>query len=300
VISYLDEYRGKFGVEPICRNLREAGVEIAPSTYYATKKRLPSARGQRDQELKAKIASAHEANRGVYGAVKMWHLLQQQGETVARCTVERLMGELGLAGAVRGKRRITTLQVKDAELAADLVQRKFEATAPDRLWVSDFTYVLARSGTLYTAFSIDVFSRRIVGWKVSRRMTTDLVLDTIEMALWVRGHSGSAIEKGLIHHSDRGSQYTSFAFTQRLLDAGVDASVGSAGDAYDNALAESTIGLYKTELIGRRSWRSFAELEYETAAWVHWYNTERLHSACGYRSPVAYEAAHQASQELSA
>lgn len=300
MISYLDEYRGKFGVEPICRTLREAGVEIAPSTYYATKKRLPSARSQRDQELKAKIASAHEKNRGVYGAVKLWHLLRQQGEPVARCTVERLMGELGLAGVVRGKPRITTQPAEGLELAADLVNREFKATAPDRLWVSDFTYILARGETLYTAFTIDVFSRRIVGWKVSRRMRTDLVLDTIEMALWVRGRSGSAIHKGLIHHSDRGSQYTSFAFTQRLLDAGVDASVGSVGDAYDNALAESTIGLYKAELIGRRSWRTFAELEYQTAAWVHWYNTERLHSACGYRSPIAFEEAHQATQERSA
>lgn len=301
MINYIDQHRGRFGVEPICKTLRASGIEIAPSTYYAAKTRAPSARSVRDDELRHLIEEAHRQNYGVYGVRKLWQHLLGQNVEVARCTVARLMAGLGLRGVVRGKRRLTTFAEEGAERSPDLVKREFSASAPNRLWVADFTYVPSWSGTVYVSFVIDAYSRRLLGWKASCNMRTELVLDTIEMALWSRGLNGSKQRAvGLIHHSDRGSQYTSVAFTQRLLEAGIDASVGSVGDGYDNALAETTIGLYKTELIARKSWKTFAEVECQTSEWVDWYNHRRLHSALGYRSPAAFEAANHLLSQLDA
>jgi len=283
----IDEHRETFGVEPICRDL-----EIAPSTYYAVKarERDPCPRVLRDRELLAEIRRVHKANYGVYGARKVWRQLRREGIAAARCTVERLMARDGLQGAVRGKRRRTTIPADQPCRPADLVQRDFKAPAPNRLWVSDFTYVATWSGVAYVAFAIDVFSRRIVGWKADRSMHTNLVLDTLEMGLWARDHHGQPVSKGLVWHSDAGSQYTSFIFTERLIAAGVDGSIGSVGDAYDNALAETTIGLYKTELIRPRGpWKTIEQVELATLEWVDWYNHARLHSACGNIPPVEYE-----------
>ena len=275
----IDANRKELGVEPICREL-----QIAPSTYYAVKarERDPSARTLRDRELLGEIRRVHKENYRVYGARKVWRQLRREGVVVARCTVERLMARDGLQGAVRGKKRRTTFPGDEASRPADLVQRNFKAPAPNRIWVSDFTHVATWSGVAYVAFAIDVFSRRIVGWKADRSMHTALVLDTLEMGLWARDHHGQPVAGGLIHHSDAGSQYTSFTFTERLIDAGVDGSIGSVGDAYDNALAETTIGLYKTELIRSRGpWKTIEQVELATLEWVDWYNHARLHSACG-------------------
>jgi putative transposase len=287
--AVVDAHREQHGVEPICRVLG-----VAPSTYYAVKarEREPSERALRDAGLLGEIRRVYEANYGVYGARKVWWQLQREGIDIARCTVERLMAKDGLQGAIRGKKRRTTIPDGQADRAPDLVDRDFSAQAPNRLWVSDFTYVSTWSGVCYVAFAIDVFSRRIVGWKADTSMKTGLVLDTLEMALWARDHAGTPVEDGLVHHSDAGSQYTSFAFTQRLLDAGVDASIGSVGDAYDNALAESTIGLYKTELIRHRGpWKTIDQVEFATLEWVDWYNHRRLHGACDRLPPVEYEQA---------
>jgi len=283
----VDAHRDEFGVEPICRVL-----DLAPSSYYAVKARQrdPSPRAVRDQVLLGEIRRVYEANYGVYGARKVWWQLQREGIDVARCTVERLMAKNGLQGAVRGKKRRTTIADEQTDRAPDLVERNFNTSAPNRLWVSDFTYVASWSGVVYVAFAIDAFSRRIVGWKADTTMKTPLVLDTLEMALWAREHHGEPVPKGLIAHSDAGSQYTSFAFTQRLVDAGADPSIGSVGDGYDNALAESTIGLYKTELINRRGpWKTLDEVELATLEWVDWYNHRRLHSACERQPPAEYE-----------
>jgi putative transposase len=283
----VDAHRGEFGVEPICRVL-----DLAPSSYYAVKERErdPSKRAVRDRVLLGEIRRIYEANFGVYGARKVWWQLQRDGIDVARCTVERLMAKNGLQGAVRGKKRRTTIPDGRADRAPDLVERNFNASAPNRLWVSDFTYVATWSGVVYVAFAIDAFSRRIVGWKADTTMKTSLVLDTLEMALWARAHHGQPVPMGLIAHSDAGSQYTSFAVTQRLIDAGADPSIGSVGDGYDNALAETTIGLYKTELINRRgAWKTLEQVELATLEWVDWYNHRRLHSACDRLPPVEYE-----------
>ena len=285
--AFIDCHRDAYGVEPICRSL-----QIAPSTYYAVRQRqqAPAARTLRDRELLAQIERVSEASGGLYGARKVWWQLRQEGIGVARCTVERLMRRAGLEGVVRGKRRRTTIADERANRPVDLVERDFTARAPNRLWVADFTYVATWSGVVYVAFVIDAFSRRIVGWKADSTMRTSLVLDTLEMALWTRDRAGMPISAGLVHHHDNGSQYTSFAFTQRLVDAGVDASVGSVGDAYDNALAESTIGLFKTERIHRQGpWKTLADVELATLEWVDWFNTSRLHSACGRLSPAQYE-----------
>lgn len=290
----VDAHKGEFGVEPICRTL-----EIAPSTYYAvkTREREPSERALSDERMLAQIRRVHEASRGVYGARKVWWQLEREGIGVARCTVERLMAKHGLKGAIRGKRWRTTILDEQAQRAPDLVDRDFTASAPNRLWVADFTYVSTWSGVCYVAFVIDVFSRRIVGWKADTTMQTSLVLDTLEMALWARDHAGLPVGEGMIHHSDAGSQYTSFAFTQRLVDTGVDPSIGTVGDGYDNALAESTIGLYKTERINpQRPWKTFDEVEFATLEWVDWYNNSRLHGACDRLPPAEYEANHLASQ----
>lgn len=277
-----------FGVEPICHVLG-----IAPSTYYAVKarQRAPSARALRDAELLVEIRRVHARTRGLYGARKVWLQLRREGVEVARCTVERLMRQAGLEGVRRGRTRRTTIPDTTAQRPLDLVDRDFTAAAPNRLWVSDFTYVMTYSGVVYVAFTIDAFSRRIVGWKADTNMRTELVLDTLEMALWQRDRDGVPLADGMVSHSDAGSQYTSFALTTRLLEAGIDPSVGSAGDAYDNALAETTIGLYKTERIHREGpWKTLADVELATLEWVDWYNHERLHSAAGDAPPVEFES----------
>lgn len=266
-------------------------MQIAPSTYYEVKNRRPSARARRDEALIPLIAKIYNENYQVYGARKIWEELHRQGHQVARCTVERLMHQLGLRGVSRGRvKRVTT--VADPAAAAgrpDLVRRDFTAPAPNRRWVADFTYVPITTGTVYAAFIVDCFSRFIVGWRLASHMRTDLPLDALEMALWQRD-----VQRGqLIHHSDRGTQYLSIRYTERLIEAGAAVSVGSKGDSYDNALAETVNGLYKTELIHRHGpWRSLDELELATLEYIDWFNHRRLHSACGYRPPAEYEAIH--------
>lgn len=285
--AFIDERRSEHGVEPICDVL-----QIAPSTYYAVKAReaKPAPRTLRDRELQTEIERVYSMSRGLYGARKVWCQLQADGVQVARCTVERLMRRAGLAGVVRGKAKRTTIPDGTADRPTDLVERDCTAPAPNRLWVADFTYVATWTGVVYVAFVIDAFSRQIVGWKADTNMRTGLVLDTLEMALWTRERAGLPAAAGLVHHHDNGSQYVSFAFTQRLVDAGVDASVGSVGDAYDNALAESTIGLFKTEKIRREGpWKTLADVELATLEWVDWFNNARPHSACGRLSPAQFE-----------
>ena len=287
-----------FGVEPICTVLTEHGCKIAPSTYYDAKSRLPSRRALREAEIIELIAAARDHKfRRRFGARKMWLHLRAQGHDVARCTVERLMAAQGWAGALRGKKPRTTVASEHDQRPADLVDRDFTATAPNQLWVADFTYVATFAGVVYVAFAFDVFSRRIVGWRAATQMTTDLVLDTLEMAIWTRGRGGVADLSGLVHHNDAGSQYTSFAFTERLIKAGVDASVGSVGDAYDNALAESQIGIYKTELIGPEGpWRDLEHVEYATLEWVDWFNHERPHESVDDLTPIQIEEIHYAAR----
>lgn len=274
--------------------LTEFGIKIAPSTYYAARTRLPSARAVRDEELITEIRRVYDENYRVYGADKIWRQLNREGITVGRCRVERLMRRLGLAGAVRGKTVRTTISDKDGVRAVDLVNRQFAAGAPNRLWVADFTHVATWAGTVYVAFAIDVFSRKIVGWRASMSKETDLVLDAIDRGLRHRDYRWKEGEDKLIHHSDAGSQYTSFRFTQHLIEADIDPSIGTVGDAYDNALAESTIGLYKTELIKPQGpWHNMREVETATNAWVDWYNQRRLHEACGYRPPTEFETLYE-------
>lgn len=246
----------------------------------------------RDTELKERIQKVYTSNYRVYGARKIWRELNRQGHEVARCTVERLMRELGIQGAVRGKRVITTIPGGQAERAPDLVDRDFVADAPNRCWVADFTHVKTWSATVYVAFVVDTFSRRIVGWSAATVKETVFVLDALEMALWQRDRDQRPVRSGeLIHHSDAGSQYTSFKLAEHLDAAGIAASIGSVGDAYDNALMESTIGLYKTELIKpQRPWKTLSQVELATAEYVDWYNHRRLHGEIGHVPPVEYEA----------
>jgi len=294
-VRFIDEHKDVFGVGPICRVLSGHGVPIAPSTYYAAKGRPPSARAVRDGQLKAEIMRIWKENYEVYGAYKMWRELNRQGITVARCTTERLMRELGLAGVRRGRKVRTTVRDEGHERAADLLNRDFTASRPNQRWVADFTYVAAWSGIVYVAFVVDVYSRAIVGWSAATHKRTKLVLDALDMALWRRDRAGQPAGPGLIHHSDAGSQYTSFAFTAHLIEAGIDASIGTVGDAYDNALMESAIGLYKTELIKKRGpWKTLADVELATAEYVDWFNTRRLHGAIGDIPPAEYEAAYYA------
>ncbi len=294
-MTYIDEHKHLFGVEPICRALMQFGWPIASSTYRAACRRLPSARARRDAWLCRQIRRVYEANYGVYGARKVWLALNREGVEVARCTVERLMRHMGLRGVVRGKPRRTTIADQHAARPVDLVQRRFHADRPNRLWVADFTYVPTWSGMVYVAFVIDVYSRRILGWRAASSMKTALVLDALEMAIWARGRHGTTDLSGLIHHHDAGSQYTSIAFTERLAAAGVDASVGTVADAYDNALAESTIGLFKTELITPRGpWRTCDQVEIATLEYVDWYNHRRPHSGAADLPPAAFETLHQA------
>jgi putative transposase len=290
VSHYIDEHRDSFGVEPICQVLA-----IAPSSYYAAKSRPPSARAIRDQALKADISRVHAANFGVYGVRKLWWALRRQGTLIGRDHAGRLMTALGLAGVVRGKTTRTTHPAPLAERPADLVKRRFSASAPNRLWLADLTYVSTWSGFCYTAFIVDAFSRRIVGWRVASTLRTDLALDALEMAIWARGKP----LPGLVHHSDRGVQYLAIRSIDRLAEAAAVNSVGSKGDSYDNALAESVNGLYKGELIARRGpWRSVEQVELATAEWVDWWNHGRLHGACGRIPPAEFEAAYARGLEV--
>jgi len=291
MIAYIDEFKHRYGVEPICRVL-----PIAPSTYYHARRRSSSARAVRDAKLKVEIARVHAEQFGVYGARKVWRQLHREEITVARCTVERLMGELGLEGVRRGKTRRTTTPDAAAARPADLVKRDFSATRPNQLWVADLTYVATWSGFVYVALVIDAFSRFIVGWQAARSLRTDLALDALEMAIWRR----QAQLDGLVHHSDRGSQYLAIRYTERLAEAGAVTSVGSVGDSYDNALAETIIGLYKTELIRRRGpWRGIDQVEYATLEWVDWFNHRRLLEPIGHLPPAEFEAAFQNEEDPS-
>ncbi len=283
MIRYIDAHRGSFGVEPICTTL-----QVAPSTYYAARCRPPCRRRRRDEELKVEIRRVHQANYGVYGARKVWRQLNREGIIVPRCRVERLMRQMGLAGRVRGKSRRTTIPDPRAEAKAlDLVRRAFFADRPNALWVADLTYVATWSGFSYAAFIIDVFARRIVGWRVAATLRAELALDALEMAIWSR----AVALDGLVHHSDRGSQYLSIRYTERLADEGAVISVGSKGDSFDNALAESVIGLYKAELITRRGpWRTVEDVELATLAWVDWWNHRRLLWPIGGVPPAEFEA----------
>ena len=284
---FIDQHRERFGVEPICKWLR-----IAPSAYWrhAARQRDPalrSARSRRDEFLIPHIQQVWDANLRVYGADKVWKQLQREGVAVARCTVERLMRRLGLRGVRRGKVVRTTFSDSAAPCPLDRVNRQFKADRPNQLWVSDFTHVSTWQGFVYVAFVIDVFARRIVGWRVSRSMRTDFVLDALEQALYARQPKR---DETLIHHSDRGSQYVSIRYTKRLAEAGIEPSVGSKGDSYDNALAETINGLYKAELIHRRApWKTVESLELATLAWVTWFNHQRLLEPIGYIPPTEAE-----------
>jgi len=289
MVAFIDAHRAAYGVESIC-----AVLPIAPATYYthAARRRDPSrhpARVQRDAELLPGIQRVFDENMQVYGPRKVWKELRRQGTTVARCTVERLMKRLGLQGAVRGRAWVTTTHpAVVAAPPADLVTRDFTVTRPNALWVADFTYVATWRGFVYVAFVIDAFARRIVGWRVSTSMRTDFVLDALEQAVYDRSRDGL---DGLIHHSDHGTQYLSMRYTGRLAETGIAPSVGSVGDAYDNALAESVIGLFKTEVIQRQGpWRHLEAVEWATLAWVDWFNTRRLLEPLGYVPPAEYEA----------
>lgn len=287
MIAFIDKYRGNHGVEPICKLL-----PIAPSTYHdhVAKQRDPSrlsARAQRDILLKPEVARIFAENFGVYGVRKVWRQMKREGFDIARCTIERLMRDMGLQGVIRGKPARTTISDKAAPCPLDHVNRQFHAPAPNRLWVSDFTYVATWAGFVYVAFVIDVYARYIVGWRVSRNAHASFVLDALEQALHDRrpAHRG-----GLIHHSDRGSQYISIKYTERLAEAGIEPSVGSVGDSYDNALAETINGLYKAEVIHRRGpWRSFEAVEYATLEWVDWFNNKRLLEPIGNIPPAEAE-----------
>ena len=298
MIDFIDNHKQVFGVEPICRVLSEHGVKIAPSTYYDARRRRPSKRALRDADLVALIEAERARQKLLkrFGARKMWIHLRGRGHDVARRTVERLYRQQGWVGALR-QRRLIALPCDGTSRPEDLVDRQFWASRPNQLWVADFTYVATWSGMVYVAFVFDVFSRRIVGWRAATRMTTDLVLDTLEHAIWTRRQAGITDLSGPIHYTDAGSQYVSFAFTQRLIDEGVDPSVGSVGDAYDNALAESQIGLYKAELIRPEGpWRGVEHVELDTLNWVDFFNTERPHEALADLTPMAAEELHYAAR----
>jgi transposase InsO family protein len=293
MIAFIEEHRDDIGVEPICRHL-----PIAPSTFYdhIAKRANPdllSDRAKRDKALRPEIERVWEQNYKVYGVRKVWHQMRREGFDVARCTVARLMKDLGLEGVIRGKKARTTIPDKAQPCPLDKVNRQFRAPAPDMLWVSDFTYVATWQGFVYVAFVIDAFARRIVGWRVSRTANAGFVLDALEQAVHQR-QPGS----GLVHHSDRGSQYLSIRYTDRLAEAGIEPSVGSVGDSYDNALAETINGLFKAEVIHRRGpWRSFDAVEYATLEWVDWFNNRRLLEPIGNIPPAEAEANFYAALE---
>ena len=291
MVTFIDDHREKFGVEPICGVL-----PIAPSWYYEhqARQRDPErrpARTRRDEGLCEHIRRLWRENKEVYGPRKVWKQLKREGQVVARCTVARLMRRLGLQGVVRGRRfKVTTISDAAAMRPADLVTRQFTATRPNQLWLADLTYVASWRGFVYVAFVIDVFSRRIVGWRASNSRRSDLALDALEQALYDR-----PIEESprLVHHSDRGVQYLSIRYTERLAEAGIEPSVGSKGDSYDNALAESVIGLFKTEVIRRRGpWKGIEDVEFATLTWVAWFNSSRLLEPLGYVPPIEFEEAY--------
>jgi putative transposase len=294
MVAFVDDHRGAHGIEPIC-----AVLPIAPSTYYEQKARQADperrpARARRDEILREHIRRVWRENFEVYGVRKVWRQLNREGLGVARCTVRRLMREMGLQGVVRGRKFKTTIPELTAERPMDLVARNFTVDRPNRLWVADLTYVATWRGFVYVAFVIDAYSRRIVGWRVSSSLRTGLALDALEQAIYDR--SREEIE-GLVHHSDRGVQYLSIRYTERLAEAGIEPSVGSVGDSYDNALAESVIGLFKTEVIRRRGpWRQIEDVEFATLEWVSWFNGRRLLEPIGYLPPVEYEEAYYGSQ----
>ena len=296
--AFVDENRADCGVEPIC-----AELPIAPSVYYEHKRRERepercSARSRRDAALCTEIRRVWESNFGVYGARKVWRQLQREGVGVARCTVERLMRLEGLKGVVRGEKRRTTIPDDSAARPADLVDRSFEADGPDRLWVADITYVPTWSGFAYAALVIDAYSRFIVGWRVSNSLRTDLALDALEQAIWARRPDTADPDRGLVHHSDAGSQYLSIRYSMRLAEAGISPSVGSVGDSYDNALAESVIGLYKAELIRQRGpWKDRDQVEYATLEYVDWFNHRRLLEPIGHIPPAEREANYHRQQK---
>jgi len=285
MVSFIDEQRCSYGVEPICETL-----PIAPSTYYERKAvardpGLRCARARRDDELREEIQRVFDDNHGVYGAEKVWRQLQREKVEVARCTVERLMRQMGLKGAVRGRTFKTTTSGQATERPLDLVKRDFRAVRPNQLWVADITYVATWSNFVFVAFVIDVFSRFIVGWRVSSSLRSELPLDALEQALHARPD-----HTGLVHHSDRGVQYLSIRYTERLTEAGIEPSVGSVGDSYDNALAETIIGLFKTEVIRRRGpWKGVEDVEFATLEWVDWFNNRRLLEPLGYLPPAEFE-----------
>jgi putative transposase len=302
MIGFIDGHRASYGVEPICGVL-----PIAPSTYHehaarrSDPEKLP-ARVKRDEALKPEIARVFKENFEVYGARKVWRQLKRESRDAARCTVERLMGEMGLRGVIRGRKPVTTIPDKAAVCPLDHVNRRFSAPRPNALWLSDFTYVSTWQGFVYVAFVIDAFARRIVGWRVSRTAHAGFVLDALEQALHERRPMRKGEQRnGLVHHSDRGSQYVSIRYTERLKEAGIEPSVGSVGDSYDNALAETINGLYKAEVIHRRpSWRSFEDVELATLAWVDWFNTRRLLEPIGYIPPAEAERRYYATMDKSA
>ena len=296
MVSFIDAHRDEYGVDPICSVL-----PIAPSTYdeHAARRANPAllpARAKRDAELRDLVDRVWRENFRVYGVRKVWRQLNREGVEVARCTVERLMRAMGLQGAVRGRTFKTTIPDDAAMRPPDLVDRDFSASRPNELWVADLTYVATWRGFVYVTFVIDVFARMIVGWRASSSLRTDLALDALEQAIWSRSET-----EGLVHHSDRGGQYLSIRYTERLAEAGMEPSVGSVGDSYDNALAESMIGLFKTEGIRRRGpWRDLEHVEFATLHWVSWYNTQRLLEPIGYVPPVEYEEHSYRSQQTQA
>ncbi|HEX2903360.1 MAG TPA: IS3 family transposase [Jatrophihabitans sp.] len=307
IVAFISEHAGvrhedadglglAWGVESICEQLTMMGCKIAPATYYEHRGKKPTTRALRDEALRTKIAAAHAAHYGVFGARKVWLTLNRERGAdeapIARCTVERLMAELGLAGVMRGKLKRTTISDPRAAKPADLVNRNFRPSAPDRLWVADFTYVSTWSGWCYTAFVIDAYARRILGWSVATTMTSQLVLDAVDQAVWTRHRAGRDLT-GLIAHHDHGSQYLSVAHSERLDTAGIKPSTGAVGSSYDNGLAESVIGLYRTELIKpRRPWKGFDDLEVATAEWIDWFNHRRPFEYCDDLTPVEAEHAH--------
>jgi putative transposase len=280
--AFLDAHRHRWPVAVMCRVL-----DLAERSYYAAKKRPPSARATSDTGHQAAVRRVWEANYRVYGARRVWRALAREGHVVARCTVERLMAELGLAGVQRGRKPRTTVTDSNAPRPPDLVDRQFHATRPNELWVADITYVSTWEGWLYVAFVLDVHSRVIIGWQIANHLRTDLVLDALEMAIWRRDTTVG----GLVHHSDAGCQYTSFRYSDQLAGAGIAASIGSVGDSYDNAMAEALNGTYKAELIRRQGpWRTRSKAEFATIEWIDWYNTTRLHTEIGDIPPTEHEA----------
>ncbi len=289
IVACIDEHRDEFGVEPIVRAWQETHARIAVSSYYAFKKRKPSARARRDAELMGVIAEVYEANDSCYGVRKMWKEINREyGDRfghVARCTIERLMGQLGISGVRRPTKRPKTGSAKAEECPEDLVERKFTSEGPNRLWVADITYVPTASSWVYTTFISDVFHRQIVGWQVRNHMRESLARDALTMALAAKYRAGEDVS-GLVHRSDRGVQFRSVRYGQTLAESDVVASVGSRGDSYDNAMAEALNSVYKAELIDRRRWSGLIEVMAQTSRWVAWYNQRRLHSGIGYRVPV--------------